>query len=209
MPAASRHPSVAPEHCPRCLWTGKYEQLLVQNHDFYWYDPIPASRFSADEDYDCFCCSLLSGLLESQGICGRVDVQVRRSNGYLSLEEDNNEESKNMLVFTSSSTNDLATAQLPFLPHRRILSCDTSSADTLSWVQGEINACLSSHMMCRNVNEGFFPTRLLNVRSFHDSQDVVLVDGARLPFSSKYIALSHCWGKLRIQCLTKSTNLVQ
>jgi hypothetical protein len=100
-----------------------------------------------------------------------------------------------MLVFTSSSADGAAIFQLPFLPHRRTFSCDTSSAETLSWVQGEISSCLSSHERCRNVDKGFLPTRLLNVRSFHDSQDIVLVDSAGLSSSSKYIALSHCWGE--------------
>jgi hypothetical protein len=109
-------------------------------------------------------------------MCGRADVHVRRSSGYLSLEGDKREESQNMLVFTTSSADGAAIFQLPFLPHRRTFSCDTSSAETLSWVQGEISSCLSSHERCRNMDEGFLLTRLLNVQSFHDSQHIVHLD---------------------------------
>ena len=199
----------ARKQCPRCLWSGKFEQLLTKNDDDCQSKPVPARRFKAGKVYDCFCCSLLSGFFESQGLLGRAGVRVIRGEQALLVDQKEEEKLKSMLVYTLPSDDEESTASLPFLPHRLSVSGDTSSAAALSWVQRQIDACLNSHEHCKSKDRDFLPTRLLSVRPYKGSPDVQLVNSKDLPSSTKYIALSHCWGKFHIQCLTRQANLSQ
>ncbi|PIA99282.1 hypothetical protein CB0940_02932 [Cercospora beticola] len=90
-----------------------------------------------------------------------------------------------------------------------MISSNTSSDQALSWVQEQINACTHSHAQCQRKQGEFLPTRLLSVRPNPGSQDIRLIESKNLPSSARYIALSHCWGKIHMQCLTKKENLLQ
>jgi hypothetical protein len=118
----------APKQCPRCLWSGKFDQLLHQDDDDCQFEPIPADRFTPGQDYVCFCCSMLCGFLESQGMCGRAGAYVIRDDDSPLLKKDEKPESDQMLVFTASSTEGATTAPFSFIPPRPVISCDTSSA---------------------------------------------------------------------------------
>ncbi|PQE04516.1 heterokaryon incompatibility protein [Rutstroemia sp. NJR-2017a BVV2] len=89
------------------------------------------------------------------------------------------------------------------------MSGDTSSQAVVDWVQTHLGRCLEAHSRCRILEDHVLPTRLVSVKSFDDSPDIVLVDSSKVPPSSKYIALSHCWGKYKMQCLTTASTYDQ
>ena len=89
------------------------------------------------------------------------------------------------------------------------MSGDTSSPAVVDWVQTQLGRCLGTHSRCRLLEDPVFPTRLVSVKAFNDCPDVVLVHSSEVSSSSKYIALSHCWGKYKMQCLTTASTYDQ
>lgn len=76
------------------------------------------------------------------------------------------------------------------------------------WLQN----CLSNHKVCHErvtSRENWLPTRLLDTGDHNEPISLKLVDSKMLnPESTRYLALSHCWGKLVIITL-KQSNLDQ
>ena len=74
----------------------------------------------------------------------------------------------------------------------RFVEDDPSSEEAFSRARSWINTCTSSHEYCKSNLDVPLPTRVLNVEEANVTGMVKLVEtGGR---SSKYIALSHCWG---------------
>jgi hypothetical protein len=194
--------STASRKCTRCHWSGELDQLFTPEKNRW----VTAERWRPGKVYVCFCCSMISGFLESQGALGRMDVEVMREERRISLREVG-ETAKRMLIFVSSLGDVGHPADLPIPLDCSRLSGDTASAEALSWVQEQIATCSASHERCKSHDNYFLPTRLIGVRAFSGSQDVQLIESKTLIRPSKYVALSHCWGKFLIQCLTKKGNL--
>ena len=71
-------------------------------------------------------------------------------------------------------------------------SGDTSSNEAFQWAMRRLQACNQSHK-CYRLDSLFKPSRVVDVSSFKETQDVVLIDGSSMR-DSRYVALSHCWG---------------
>ncbi|KAI8654044.1 HET domain-containing protein [Fusarium sp. Ph1] len=76
----------------------------------------------------------------------------------------------------------------------RIEDVSSSSSDeSLTWVQQQVQECLNSHQDC-DIASSFFPTRVIDVDC--GKTIVKVVEGLKGEDygQGKYIALSHCWG---------------
>jgi hypothetical protein len=85
-------------------------------------------------------------------------------------------------------------------------SGDTSSNEAFEWAMRGLQACNQSHKYYR-LDLFFKPSRVVNVSSFKESQDVVLIDGSSMR-DSRYVALSHCWGSFIPSCKTTQATLL-
>ena len=73
--------------------------------------------------------------------------------------------------------------------------------------KGWLSECLSHHARCKHVKsaEGYYPTRLIDVRANSLSGELRLYSTSNGPIKEPYMTLSHCWGKARILQLTSLT----
>jgi len=77
---------------------------------------------------------------------------------------------------------------------------NSSLATCKNWLE----SCASSHSICAHPkDERTLPTRLIDVGCTDMTSRVVSTKG--LPNDIPYMTLSHCWGKLAIQRLTRDT----
>jgi hypothetical protein len=56
-----------------------------------------------------------------------------------------------------------------------------------------LGECQQWHLACRGDEDGFIPTRLVDVGSHASFEDLRLV--TLVPPSTEYLALSYCWGQ--------------
>nr|CDL70792.1 vegetative incompatibility protein 1a [Cryphonectria parasitica] len=70
----------------------------------------------------------------------------------------------------------------------RPLEEDPLSERSVAQMRGWISDCIESHQDCAIANNGFIPSRLLNV------QDGINLQDTREMAPVPYVALSHCWG---------------
>ena len=85
-------------------------------------------------------------------------------------------------------------------------SGDTSSNEAFEWAMRRLQACNQSHK-CYRLDSLFKPSRVVDVSSFKESQDVILIDGSSMR-DSRYVALSHCWGSFIPPCKTTQATLL-
>jgi hypothetical protein len=85
-------------------------------------------------------------------------------------------------------------------------SGDTSSNEAFEWVMRQLQACNQSHK-CYRLDLLFKPSRVVDVSSFKESHDVVLIDGSSMR-DSQYVALSHCWGSFIPPCKATQATLL-
>lgn len=86
---------------------------------------------------------------------------------------------------------------------------DPRSDAALSWAQGHIYDCVHKHDCSDLQSETHgLPTRLVYI-SGDDSNDCIrlITDTTSLPSSTRYAALTHCWGEIEPQCLTTVDNI--
>lgn len=76
---------------------------------------------------------------------------------------------------------------------RRPPFTDRRSAECIELLQGWISKCVDFHWQCESSDEHFWPTRVIDVGPAEGNIDprLVVTSGN----ASRYIALSHCWGK--------------
>ncbi|MCJ1397977.1 hypothetical protein MMC11_001173 [Xylographa trunciseda] len=96
---------------------------------------------------------------------------------------------------------DPAACPVTRLHERSHVSADPLSESTLRIVQGWINECISTHSDCFTLDGVFVPTRLIDVST--PDQDPFIVEPKD---PSRYLALSHCWGKTQ-EVVTTTDNL--
>lgn len=73
--------------------------------------------------------------------------------------------------------------------------------DQLALKQTWMTNCLTGYTKCKQVAGGALPKRLLDVKAFQ-------ISGVKkVPPTSEYVALSHCWGPVskHLTCTTKAT----
>jgi len=83
--------------------------------------------------------------------------------------------------------------------------------DQLLLMKSWISECENAHPACTAKEDGFRPTRLLDLRKFGDSRDLALISTADSPReNAHYITLSHGWDRSgRGSFTTISTNIDQ
>lgn len=112
-----------------------------------------------------------------------------------------------LLVSESSSATwaDLELADMSQKDWGFKLSNSTGSDQSLDFLISKYKQCKESHSKClKNTTQHYLPTRLLQVDS--EPHDIIrLIQAQRLPGSTPYITLSHCWGKSVPYRLTAST----
>ena len=88
------------------------------------------------------------------------------------------------------------------LHERSQVSADPLSESTLNIARQWMKDCISTHSDCYTLDEAFTPTRLIDVGT--PGQDPFLVE-SKVP--SRYLSLSHCWGKTQ-NIVTTTNNLL-
>ncbi|KAI0967066.1 heterokaryon incompatibility protein-domain-containing protein [Xylaria arbuscula] len=94
-----------------------------------------------------------------------------------------------------------------------VLEMDTAvhrqptSAHSLALVRGWLQTCVKEHKTCtQRESSVFMPSRFLDVANPSCMDQVFLmIRGEDAVADSRYIALSHCWGKMKTIMTTKST----
>lgn len=72
-------------------------------------------------------------------------------------------------------------------------STDRYSSACIERLQQMISKCAGVHWQCESGNEDFWPTRVIDVGAVDETADPRLVVTSKP--ASRYVALSHCWGK--------------
>ena len=76
------------------------------------------------------------------------------------------------------------------------------SPEAFAFIQRCRNLCKTTHSICHGTSDArVLPPRLIRV----EEHRLVLVDSVTLPWNSRYLALSYCWGKDRSLCTTSET----
>ncbi|KAH8900577.1 heterokaryon incompatibility protein [Thozetella sp. PMI_491] len=88
-------------------------------------------------------------------------------------------------------------------------SGDTSSSLSLQRARRWVEECVGKHLQCGSGIDMPLPTRIIDVRPIHrdDTDGVKLLETSGL--TGTYACLSHCWGKVRIDAITKTETLPQ
>ncbi|KAH6876718.1 heterokaryon incompatibility protein-domain-containing protein [Thelonectria olida] len=86
------------------------------------------------------------------------------------------------------------------------LAAATSRQRELSHLAERIDNCTKNHTTC-NQKRDWLPTRLLQIHVLGDTVTLKLVPGKDVPLDSRYITLSHRWGKQESLKLTRNTFL--
>jgi hypothetical protein len=62
-------------------------------------------------------------------------------------------------------------------------------------IRSWLSCCVGQHPKCKSaIKARKLPKRLLHISSFHDSDDIRLVESETISDRVEYVALSHCWG---------------
>jgi hypothetical protein len=79
-------------------------------------------------------------------------------------------------------------------------------ARVLKW----LDQCDTNHYKCRSSNTHSLPSRLIDVTEIHRGNTTgVKLTQTAIGQTGRYICLSHCWGKVDIQCCTTKDSLVE
>ncbi|KAK0660866.1 heterokaryon incompatibility protein-domain-containing protein [Cercophora samala] len=77
----------------------------------------------------------------------------------------------------------------------RVPSSDVLSQGSMRTIKAWLRGCDDEHPSCQQVGSSWLPTRLIYIGTDdHVTPRLVQVSAARLPLSTRYIALSYCWG---------------
>jgi hypothetical protein len=81
----------------------------------------------------------------------------------------------------------------------------TSWTSDLTMAKQWLARCFEEHTTCGRLNDDakVLPTRLLEISANGKRQKVRLVESVYIPPESRYLSLSHCWGKKRIFSLVQ------
>lgn len=79
------------------------------------------------------------------------------------------------------------------LLRRRLPDNRATDENSVALMKRWINECTTNHPKCRLDEEGFFPTRVLDVGESGKDPSINLVT-TNADISGDYVALSHCWG---------------
>lgn len=88
----------------------------------------------------------------------------------------------------------------------RSLNRDLGSEACFELLRGQLRQCMECHEPCRrsaNTRENFIPSRVVDVSSL-ELGSIQLTNGADIPASSPYVALSYCWGDSQPESTTTS-----
>ncbi|KAK2049321.1 heterokaryon incompatibility protein [Colletotrichum somersetense] len=85
------------------------------------------------------------------------------------------------------------------------LAGDTSSDVSFRRVRNWLDVCEAGHKKCGKGTDTKLPTRLIDVTQSGDRAGVRLVETAGQ--TGTYMCLSHCWGKIKINSITRKDNL--
>ncbi|KAK2035339.1 heterokaryon incompatibility protein [Colletotrichum zoysiae] len=90
-------------------------------------------------------------------------------------------------------------------PTANALAGDTSSDVSFRRVRAWLDVCEAGHKKCGKGTDTKLPTRLIDVTRPGDRAGVRLVETAGK--TGTYMCLSHCWGKIKINSITRKDNL--
>lgn len=90
---------------------------------------------------------------------------------------------------------------------REIPDEPTTRPRGVHWAQRQIASCIESHEQCQHDGPPFLPTRLINIQPKNSSGDVVLEESSTFPPTTRYAAVSYCWGGYEPKCKTTASTL--
>ncbi|KAK3947624.1 HET-domain-containing protein [Pseudoneurospora amorphoporcata] len=85
---------------------------------------------------------------------------------------------------------DTKSADVPI--HSPCPAASVTDQAVLETARSWLESCCQNHALCRPVDPGFSPTRLIYI---HDTASVQLLETKNETTSHPYVAFSHCWGK--------------
>lgn len=203
----------AMRQCPLCTRNGLT--------DYSFENPMVTTGnrivdFRIAGNYGCVLCAVCAVVLECAGIPkdwhGWARISKYPSSTHIRVSWENNSVRTDVELYMHIPDNSGVVGHRSRAANRLSYSGDTSSPDSLHWAKIMIAHCIRSHAFCNSSQAwetpGFLPTRLICVETTcGDDMDVVLMNGADIPNGSAYVALSHCWGKTPIQCITTKETL--
>lgn len=195
------------ELCATCRWNGRWDDLtrFQQSRPKKRDGGITRDQLERSASAGNFCCAVLLAVARKFSV---GSVWFDRLRGLVAAEKDADPIDS---VYISS---DISEADIPagaeVYPRGRHPIPDPWSEETLAWAGGHIRDCILNHDCTdRQARNGALPTRLIHIPENAEDGGVRLVrDAARLlPPSTRYAALTHCWGQHVPECLTTSDHI--
>lgn len=198
--------------CKTCCWSGSWPDLLHRSNlrSVSRCCPLLSKTSLIASASENFCCAVLLALYRK--------FLPSAQSGYITFNFDNE-----LLIFNERSQ------RLPPLGRLRIHSIcspiissptstssefcsmiETGSAKSLAWAKARIETCSNAHI-CHEFSskDRTLPTRLIEIPRDPEKSGIRLRNSSDLSRDTKYVALSHCWGKRPVPCLTTSKNLAK
>lgn len=191
-------------HCRTCHWNGRWDDIFTINREH-----SENRGLSSDFQELQFEASALAGNL----CCGVILAVRRKSNNYLDPRRfgyySSNFSVYVRLYFSCHGQPDWTPPGATAYPNGGHPSIEPRSEESLAWARGRIEKCIASHD-CHvfRSKETNLPTRLVYIPNDAEISGVRLVrDTLNLPSTTRYTALSHCWGTEKPQCLMTRENI--
>jgi hypothetical protein len=80
----------------------------------------------------------------------------------------------------------------------------TESPESLQMIRTWLDKCDTNHDHCRHKHHEWLPSRLINVGNQNANALPYLCTSSLLSSGTRYLTLSHCWGKKPLFCLLSS-----
>ncbi|KAI4596198.1 hypothetical protein KJ359_005705 [Pestalotiopsis sp. 9143b] len=195
------------ELCATCCWNGRWEDItkFQQSRPKKRDGGITRDQLEQSASAGNFCCAVLLAVTRKFGV---GSVWFDRLRGLVAAEKDVDPVDS---VYVSS---DISEVDIPagaeVYPSGRHPIPDPWSEETLAWADGHIRDCILNHDCTdRQAPSGSLPTRLILIPENAENGGVCLVRDAAhlLPSSTRYAALTHCWGQHIPECLTTGDNI--
>lgn len=202
-------PQPTPETpCIVCHWDGNPE----------WFVQFPWSTVDDDNNSysagvwsakpGCALCALRQRIAEETSSSPRApDLRVQHGRetdrGFIFIHRDGSPTMMYKIFIDNDTVMSIDHEKAMASPLRRnLITGDTRSAESLTFVQERIEQCSRHHHLCGKPDGNYRPTRLIDVTPVEDNIDDVSLCGPEdmLGPDKRYIALSYCWGQVVPEC---------
>lgn len=199
-------PGTSPVECPRCEWNGEPQEL------FHGRGFRLTGKDCMLGPFECARCEFLRCILfktaEVEGRPVTETSQVCDLDLNAPVELDGLDTTWQSIFISS----DIPKSDIDRygMIRRHKLSNDKLCGTSSKWARRRLAECARSHDFCQSQNDdGFLPTRLINLQPGWEGLDVRLEDAHYVRLASSYTTLSYSWGDYRPACITTVETLAQ